>query len=61
MLASERFAELAGSDFHPIGIEGRGRWLVRASCSALCGPRLLRRLGLRSGSPGGAYASEPGP
>jgi len=30
MSASERFAGLAGRDLHPIGIEGRGRWLIRA-------------------------------
>ncbi len=29
-LASERFAEFAGGGFHPIGTEGRGRWLIRA-------------------------------
>jgi cytosine/adenosine deaminase-related metal-dependent hydrolase len=37
MLASEQFAELTNGKFHPIGIEGRGRWLVRANI-----PRLRR-------------------
>ena len=35
MLASERFAELTNSHFHPIGLEGRGRWLVRANIPRL--------------------------
>jgi cytosine/adenosine deaminase-related metal-dependent hydrolase len=30
MLASERFAGLTGSGFHPVGLEGRGRYLARA-------------------------------
>ncbi len=30
MLASERFAERMNGDFHPIEVEGRGRYLVRA-------------------------------
>jgi len=35
MLASERFASLTDGDFHPLAIEGRGRWLVRAKIPRL--------------------------
>jgi adenine deaminase len=35
MLASDRFEELTGADSYPIGIEGRGRWRIRANIPRL--------------------------
>jgi cytosine/adenosine deaminase-related metal-dependent hydrolase len=35
MLSSDRFAELTGTDFRPIDVEGRGRRLVRADIPRL--------------------------